>query len=67
MVFIIGADSKNISLIKSYCLKEIDLESSKILNSFLMVDRNYIKDSNDKKFKIPTFYNDFQINNNSFI
>ena len=31
-----------------------------------MVDRNYIKDSNDKKHKIPTFYNDIQITNNTF-
>lgn len=60
------SESKSNNLIESYCLKEIDLESSKILNSFLMVDRNFIKDTNDKKYKIPTFYNDIQITNNTF-
>ena len=60
------SESKNINLIESYCLKEIDLESSKILNSFLMVDRNYIKDFNNNKYKIPTFYNDIQITNKTF-
>lgn len=60
------SESKNENLLESYSLKEIDLESSKILNSFLMIDRNYIKDLSETKYKIPTFYNDIQITNNSF-
>lgn len=58
--------ANNRGLIESYSLKEIDLESSKILNSFLLVDRNYVKDTNDKKYKIPTFYNDIQITSSNF-
>ena len=57
------SDSSNPNLLESYSLKEIDLESSNIINSYMMIDRSYIKDMNGDKYKIPTFYNDIQITN----
>lgn len=55
--------SNNPILLQSYSLKEVDLESSNILNSYIMKDRNYMVDSQSKIQKIPTFYNDVQVNN----
>ena len=55
--------SKNPKLLESYILKEINLETSEILTSFTLVDRNNIKDNNENIYKIPTFYNDIKINN----
>lgn len=55
-------DSKNPKLLESYVLKEINLETSEIVTSYSMIDRNNIIDSEDNKFKIPTFYNDIKIN-----
>ena len=55
-------NSKNPKLLESYVLKEINLETSEIVTSYSMIDRNNIIDSEDNKFKIPTFYNDIKIN-----
>ena len=55
-------DSKNPELLESYVLKEINLETSEIVTSYNMVDRNNVIDSENNKFKIPTFYNDIKIN-----
>ena len=55
-------DSKNPELLESYVLKEINLETSEIVTSYNMVDRNNVIDSDNNKFKIPTFYNDIKIN-----
>ena len=57
--------SNNPKLLESYSLKEVDLETSIILNSFIMKDRNNMIDLEDKIQKIPTFYNDVHINNNT--
>jgi len=56
--------TKNPKLFESYVLKEIDLETSEILTSYIMLDRNNIVDIENNKYKIPTFYNDIKINNN---
>lgn len=60
-------DSNNPKLLESYSLKEIDLETSSILNSYIMKDRNNMMDLNNNVQKIPTFYNDVEKSNISFI
>jgi len=60
-------DSNNPKLLESYSLKEIDLETSSILNSYIMKDRNNMIDLNNKVQKIPTFYNDIERSNISSI
>jgi hypothetical protein len=57
--------SKNPKLLESYVLKEINLETSEIITSYIMLDRNNIVDIENNKFKIPTFYNDIKINTQS--
>ena len=42
---------------KSYILKEINLETNEITNSYYLHNKNTIKDDNDKSYKIPIFYN----------
>ena len=48
-----------------YTLKEINLETNEINNSFYLKDRTSIIDENGKIFKIPVFYNDIE-NDNSY-
>lgn len=60
-------DSNNPKLLESYSLKEIDLETSSILNSYIMKDRNNMTDLNNKVHKIPTFYNDIERSNTNSI
>ena len=57
-------DSNNPKLLESYVLKEIDLETSNIITSYMLKDRSFILDTNNKTHKIPTFYNDVQISSN---
>ena len=59
--------SNNPKLLESYSLKEVELETSNILNSYIMKDRNNMIDCEYKIHKIPTFYNDVQISNISTI
>lgn len=58
-------DTKNPKLLESYILKEINLETSEIITSYSMLDRNNIINTDNYKFKIPTFYNDIKINSKS--
>ena len=53
---------KNINdkLLKSYVLKEINLETNEITNSYELQSRNQIIDKYFNKFKIPVFYNDIE-------
>lgn len=50
----------NPKLLKSYVLKEINLESNEILNSYFLNNRNQILDENHNIYKIPVFYNDIE-------
>tara|TARA_B100001057_G_C22445788_1_gene793049 strand:+ start:120 stop:410 length:291 start_codon:yes stop_codon:yes gene_type:complete len=47
-----------------YCLKEINLETNEIINSYTLKDRNFIIDQDGNIHKIPIFNNDIQKNNN---
>lgn len=53
--------------LKSYVLKEINLETNQIINSFYLKNRNYICDDNGFSFKIPIFYNEIEDEKNNFI
>jgi len=56
--------SKNIKSLRSYVIKEIELETSEIITTFELLDRNNIMDINtNEKFKIPVFYNNVQNKN----
>ena len=55
-------NSKNPKFLDSYILKEVNLETSEIITSYSLIDRNNIIDTNENKYKIPTFYNDIKIN-----
>ena len=54
-------------LLKSYVLKEINLETNEIMNSFYLNNRNSICDDNGILYKIPIFYNDIEKEYNNFI
>ena len=54
-------------LLKSYVLKEINLETNEIINSFYLNNRNSICDDNGILYKIPIFYNDIENEYNNFI
>ena len=53
--------------LKSYVLKEINLETNEIINSFYLNNRNSICDDNGILHKIPIFYNDIENEYNNFI
>ena len=55
-------DQKNNNpiILKSYVLKEINLETNEILNSYFLNNRNQILDENKNVYKIPVFYNDIK-------
>ena len=57
----------NPKLLKSYILKEINLETNEIMNSFYLKNRNSIYDDNGILHKIPIFYNDLEKEYNNFI
>ena len=46
--------------LKSYVLKEINLETNEIINSFYLKNRNSICDDNGYIHKIPIFYNEIE-------
>ena len=46
--------------LKSYVLKEINLETNEIINSFYLKNRNCICDNNGSIHKIPIFYNEIE-------
>lgn len=52
-----------------YVLKEINLETNEIQNSYSLYDKNSIIDKDEKIYKIPVFYEDINIkkNNSSFL
>ena len=50
--------NNNPKLFKSYVLKEINLETNEIMNSYFLNNRNQIVDDNNTLYKIPVFYND---------
>ena len=52
-----------------YVLKEINLETNEIQNSYRLNDKNSIIDQNEKLYKIPVFYENINIkkNNSSFL
>ena len=53
--------------LKSYVLKEINLETNEIINSFYLKNRNSICDDNGSVYKIPIFYNEIEDEKNNFI
>jgi len=54
-------------LLKSYVLKEINLETNEIINSFYLNNRNSICDDSGILYKIPIFYNDIENEYNNYI
>ena len=50
-------------------MKEINLETNEIQNSYKLNDKNSIIDQNEKLYKIPVFYENINIkkNNSSFL
>ena len=62
-------DSKknNPKLLKSYILKEINLETNDILNSYYLNNRNSICDDSGILHKIPIFYNEMEDEYTNFI
>jgi len=60
-------EKNNLKMLKSYVLKEINLETNKILNSFYLKNRNYISDDYGVLYKIPIFYNEIEDEKNNFI
>ena len=50
----------NLNHLKYYVLKEINLETSEILMTYKLIDRNNIIDNNNIKYKIPIFYNEIE-------
>ena len=59
--------NNNPKLLKSYVLKEINLESNEIINSYYLNNRNQILDDNNNIYKIPVFYNDIEQEYNNII
>jgi len=59
--------NNNPKLLKSYVLKEINLESNEIINSYFLNNRNQILDDNNNIYKIPVFYNDIDQEYNNII
>lgn len=57
---------KNLNL-KTYIIKEIDLETNKIINSYKLDNRNIITDKDENKFKIPVFYNNIEDEYDNFL
>ena len=62
--YIYDKKEKNKKYLKSYILKEVNLDKNKITNSFYLKNRNYIYDDNEIIHKIPIFYNEIQIYSN---
>ena len=60
-------NTKNPKILKSYVLKEINLESNEILNSYYLDDRNKILDENNNSYKIPVFYQDIEQEYNEIV
>ena len=48
-----------------YILKEINLESSEIIQTYNLIDRNNIIDSEKNIFKVPVFYSDIETDYNT--
>jgi len=59
--------NNNPKLLKSYVLKEINLETNEIINSYFLNNRNQILDDNNTIYKIPVFYNDIDHEYNNII
>ena len=59
--------NKNPKLFKSYVLKEINLETNEIMNSYFLNNRNQIVDDSNIIYKIPVFYNDIDQEYNNII
>jgi len=65
---IVQEQQKNsLKLLKSYVLKEINLETNEIINSFYLNNRNSICDDSGILYKIPIFYNDIEYEYNNYI
>jgi len=62
-----NTNKNNPKLLKSYILKEIDLETNEIINSYYLNSRNSVLDELGIIYTIPIFYNEIDNEYNNII